>query len=394
MPDYLTPQGLIKQRQDQIKARLEAQFRTIYGPSVQLAPESTQGQKIGVWSEGIADIWDLLQVVFDSFHPDSVTGFIQDLLYALNSITRLSAVASTVPLTITGTPLTVINAGFEVSTEAGLTFSTDTDAEIDAGGTVTVDSTATVTGPKTAESGTVTVIKTPVIGVDSVINNVDATLGRDQETSAEFRLRRTVSTAIAAQNIPESAFSQLLDLGEVTDAKIYENKTNVTDPETGILPHRWMAVVAGGEDADIGPVIWHNTPFGIASQGEEEVKVDVEGGQRTVYFQRPELKEVNVRVDIRTNGLFPGDGADQIKKNIVEYASGQLFIETGFPGFRIGQKVTYTRVFSPINMVQGHSIELLEIWFTGDAPGTSDLPVEFAQKSTWAESRITVNILI
>jgi hypothetical protein len=165
--------------------------------------------------------------------------------------------------------------------------------------------------------------------------------------------------------------------------------------EVGLPPHSWMPVVEGGDDDEIAQIVWQNTPSGIGSVGDTEVIVpsiispDVEN---LVRFQRPELVEISVNLTVRTNLLFPADGAAQIRQNIVDYAAGLLLTETGFAGFGIGKDVTQSRVCTPINLVQGHTIDSLEIWKDSEPPELV-VPIEYNNRSAWSIDRINVTVL-
>lgn len=395
MPDYITPTGFEVRRQDDIKTDLENKFKEIYGEDVQLSPESTNGQKIGIWSESLADVWNLAELVYSSFNPSAVIGIPQDVLYTLNGITRLEASASTVALLFTGDEGYIIPAGFQVANSLGLTFETDEDVEIVAG-EATVSSTCTITGAKAAGAGTLTIQVNAAIQIASVTNPLDAVLGRDQETNSQYRVRRFDSTAIAALNMLESLYSQLANLSEVISVKIYDNKTDLVDPN-GIPPHSFMAIVEGGADQEIGDIIWKNSPVGIGGYADDgkptyrEVEIvsslfpDV---INIVRFQRPTPVEIYVLIEFTKDGRFPGDGEDQIKQNIVDYAAG-LLEETGFSGFGIGQDVYQSRLYAPCNLVQGHNIRSLLIGTAPDPATETDIPIDFDAKSAWSIDRIT-----
>lgn len=397
MPEYVTPEGFKKLRQDEIKAALEADFKLIFGDGVQLAPGSTVGQRVGVYSETIADIWDLLEVIFKQFDPGAVTGVIQDLLYRLNRLERQLASASTVDLEITGTPAFTVPKGFEASNTSGLTFATDEDAVIEGGGTVLTPATATVTGALSAGDNTLTIINNPLYDVTAVTNPDPAVLGRDIESDTLFRRRRTDSTAIAGLNLIESASANLANVAGVTGTRVYENKTDFPDPDYNNLPgHNWMAVVEGGDDKEIAQVIWLNTAQGIDSYGDEEVKIPskvFDDVINTVHFQRPRILKIYVEVDIKVLPDFPGDGTDTIKQNIVDFAAGALIEQTGFVGFGIGIDIIYSRLYQPINLVQGHSITDLRIKKEGGAFQRVDILLEFDEKSSWDIEDIVVSVV-
>lgn len=394
MGTYVTSQGFVKKRQDEIRADLQAVFRIIYGNDVQLAEQSTNGQKIGVWSEGLVDMWDLAQTAYAAFDPAGVKGTVQDLLYKLNGLTRLLAAPSTVTLTITGTPGTLVEAGFSAANAAGLTFQTDDDVTIaDPAGYVDAEATATVNGPNTAEAGTITVITIPVSGVDSVTNAAAAIPGRNDETDGEFRSRRQDSTAIASLNLLESAYTALRNCSGVQQVKVYQYDGTGENPAS--LPaHSWQAVVAGGDPQSIGNLIWRNSPVGIRSEGSEIVEIEsdvIPDVVNTVRFERPDLTNIIVELTTETSELFPSADEELIKQNIVDYATGELVEEIGFDGFGVGVDISVGRLYTAANLVPEHAIKEFKIKREGETEWEEEiLRMEFKELGVWAIENITV----
>ena len=83
---------------------------------------------------------------------------------------------STVVLTCSGTPATIITAGSQVSNTAGFVFENLSPGTIDGGGTVDIVFTSVTSGAVTCPPGTATTIVTPIVGWASVTNAADVTL--------------------------------------------------------------------------------------------------------------------------------------------------------------------------------------------------------------------------
>jgi uncharacterized phage protein gp47/JayE len=389
---YVTDTGFIKKRQDDIKTELEDSYKIIYGNDVNLLPESTNGQEIGVYSESLSDIWDLLEVLYYQGDPGASKGRVQELLYSLNGITRNQASKTKADLEISGAPGTVVNVDFQAKNSNNLVFQIleviDTERIIDGTGKITLKAESLITGYNVAVADTINIIVNSQAGITSVTNPEDAVTGTDKESNSRFRLRRSLSTAIPGENIIESLFSQLSDLDDVAFVRVYQNRSSVTQPETNIPPHSFMAVVEGGNDDEISEIIWRNTNCGIGSYGNEEnTVIDPNGFEATVYFQRPALIDVVIVVNLtaKTEDM-PQETIDLIKQNIVDYSAGLLSEETGgFPGFNIGQNISISRLYQPINLVQNHFITSITI---NGLP--SDLSITKLQKGNFLTSNITV----
>lgn len=391
MGTYVTEEGFIPKRQDEIKTSLQNLWISVYGNDVQLSEESTNGQQIGGLSEALADVWDMAGEVYGAFLVGQVVGRVQELLYELNGMTRNKANESTVILTITGTPLITVSAGFQASTESGLTFETSDDIDIEVGGTVSIQGTATITGANEALAGTVTKIVTVVPGVDEVTNLVDTEPGTSKEQDPLFRLRQTLSTGTPGQNMLESLFGQLSDLDGVIAVRVYQNRTSVIDAN-GLDPNSFMPVVKGGDDSAIADITWINTPGGIGSVGNTTINIiDGQGFGQAVKFERPPDVDIFVDITLTKDADYPADGDEVIRQTIVDYTLGILLEETGFAGFGIGEDVLISRIYTPINRVQGHEITLLEIGLSFGALSGGNVAIDFNDISSFSISNVRIN---
>lgn len=233
---------------------------------------------------------------------------------------------------------------------------------------------------------TVTTILTPVFGWNSVENEISAERGSTEETDEELRERFRLSKAVRASNTSEALYSQLLELEGVTFVRVYENMTNVTDL-IGLPSHSFMAIVRGGTDTDVAEVVWNNKPVGIASYGNSSAVIrDSQNIERDVSFSRPAEVPIYVKVEVKKiDNSFPNDGVELIRNSILEYLNGSI---------TFGESVIYTRMFTPVNAIPGHQIELLEI---GKSPGTlaaSNIDIQWDEFPVTFLENIEVNLVV
>jgi uncharacterized phage protein gp47/JayE len=191
----------------------------------------------------------------------------------------------------------------------------------------TVDLIAVNDGPTDAPIGTLTVIDTPVSGLESGVNPNDVVLGRFTESDAEYRQRRRQTLALGGSATVVAITSRLRNLQGVIDVKVFENDTNET---VGYMPPKSIeAVVDGGANDDIAQTVWANKPGGIQAIGNitEEI-VDVLGVTRLVKFSRPAVVPIYISLDITKNAKFPTNGAGQIQAKLIEYGISLAMGET------------------------------------------------------------------
>ncbi len=378
----LTANGFKRKRLADIKTEMEDSLKAAFGENIDLIPQSVIGQFIGVMSEREDLEWQTLEDDYNAFYPSTAQGNSLSELVLLNAIQRQDATQSTGTVTLNGTDGTIVTAGSIISTsDTGTQFTIDIDTTISGSTQATV--TAIETGEKIALAGTLTVIDTPIAGWSTVTNSSDADLGRDEETDVELRARREASVGALGQNLVDSLFGQLLNIDDVEAALVKDNKTDVTDSD-GIPPHQFLSVVKGGLDADIGDIIWKNTPQGIDSFGTTTVQVlDAQGNLQDVNFTRPTDVDIFITVDVTTDADFPVSGSDDIKANVVAF---------GKANFSISDDVIQSRFFTPVNLTPGITDIEIFIGISASPTLTVNLPIALTEISAYDTSRLVVNV--
>lgn len=382
----LTAAGFELKRLETILTEINDAMKAIFGENLNVDPESPDGQVNGVMAETFANLWELAQLVYDAYIPSNSTGVPLSELVQLNAILRKQELPSTVTLSVTGTNGTFIPLGSLASTDDGTVFSTDAEITI-AGGVGSSASTATETGPLTAVAGTITNIDTPITGWDTVTNAADATVGQYVETDSELRARRIRSIETTATSVLESILAAVLEIEDVEDAKIFDNETDIVDPD-GLDPHSFLVVVEGGDDTEIAQVIYNKKPLGIPTNGTTtEVIVDSQGYNHDIKFSRPTPIDIYVKVTLEPGLTYDGDLV--VKQAIIDYADGVL-IEG--KGFGIADDVIYSEMFTPINQPSLGVASVTELLIDTVSPPTGEvtIDIEFDEKSSFELANITI----
>jgi len=382
----LSGAGFERKRQVEIKEDIETALKLAFGDNIDLQAQSGFGQFVGIMSEALSDQWEQLENVYNSQYPTTASGVGLSNIVKLNGLTRIAEEFSVVIGVISGIPGTVVEIGSIAKTsDTSAEFATDNEVTIPAGGSINVGLTCTTPGSIYADAGTLTVIGSSVYGWTGITNAADATLGRDEETDAELRDRQDETTLSAGQNNSDSLYGQLLNLPGVIDAFVLDNKTHITDPN-GIPPHSFEAIIQSGAEAEILAVIWNNTVQGINSSGDSSGFItDSQGFLQEVFYTRPTGIEYYVKMNITVNtSLFPVNGAEDIKEDIVEYS---------IENFGISDDVIYSQLFTPINQTPGIITIDLTIGLSSSPTGTINIPIEISEISEAAITRVEVNIV-
>lgn len=238
-------------------------------------------------------------------------------------------------------------------------------------------------GAISAPADSLNVIRTPVIGWDTISNVLAASEGRLTETDEELRLRFANTKFDKSTNILDALYSALNNIEGVENAAVYENDTNFTDAN-GLPPHSVSAIVLGGDDDTVAETIWENKPYGIQTYGNTTVNiVDSQGFTRPINFKRPTPIFIYVDLHITADPSFPADGIDKIKGDIIQYAKDN---------FTVGEDVVYSRLYTPINQVDGHQIDSLKIGTSPSPVGTSNISIAYDQISQFVSANISITV--
>lgn len=381
----LTSQGFTRTRLDERLTALQEAMRAIFGPTINLDPDTMDGQALGIFAESTSNLDQLAEDTYHSFNPQSATGVALSRLVQLNGIRRIEGTYSTVTLRCIGSQGTVIPAGSLVkSTATNATFETTDEAIIPVSGEIDIAARSAVKGAVLAPAGTLTKIDTPIFGWQTATNVLDAAPGRNEETDEQLRLRRRASTSTPGQAIVDAMYGALTNIPEVRQAKVYENDQDAIDAN-GLPPHSIYCIVEGGTDADILDTIWLKKTAGTTTHGTTAGEVtDSMGNPHTLNFSRPTDVNVWVTVNLHTRPGWPTDGEQRITNALTAWAVANQ---------SIGEEVIHSRLFDPVNTVPGHSIDSLYIGTAADPAGAANIAVPFDGLARFDSTRIVVNVL-
>jgi uncharacterized phage protein gp47/JayE len=181
--------------------------------------------------------------------------------------------------------------------------------------------TSTADGPIIANSGTLTVIITPVAGLTAVLNTQDAVVGQLVESDNAYRLRMEQALQSAGAGTVEAIRSKLLEITGVTSALVFENVADIPDLN-GRPPHSFECVVQGGTPEQIAEAIWLAKPAGIETFGNANyVIIDSQGLEHTIYYSRPYPVPVYMIANLTVSALYPSNGDVLVQEALVNYVN-------------------------------------------------------------------------
>ena len=378
--------GFTRTRLDERLEALRIAMEAIFGSDLALDADTIDGQTIGVFAEAYSDLDQLAEDVYNSFNPQTATGVALSRNVQYNGIKRIEGIYSTVNVLAVGSEGTVIVAGSLIgSTTIDVRFVTLADATIPDTGQISIPCQSAEKGMFLAPASTLDKIDSPIFGWQTVTNPLDAVPGRNEETDAQLRIRRRVSTSTPAQAIIDAMFGSLLNLENVLKAKVYENDQGAVQPVTALSPHSIYCIVEGGNQLDIANTIWLKKSAGVTLVGAiSQVIHDSQNNPHAIKFSRPVDKLVYIVINLQLRSGWPTDGVVRIKNALLAWA---LEMQD------IGEELIQSRLFDPVNTVSGHSVQDIFIGLV-PAPVTQDnIAVTFEELVRLDSTRIVVNIL-
>lgn len=307
--NYIGINGLVTQSLEEIIQDLKSKYKSIYGQDINLEQNSPDGQWINILAQEKKDMLDLFIQFYNNLDPDRVIGIPQQILYKLNGLIIQAYTYSYVYVNVTVTEDVTLQGldnniesadgtGYTVRDENGNRWILAATQNLSAG-THLLNFRAADLGSITALPNTINVMETILKGVAGVNNPANNyIIGNTGESSAQYRRRRNQAMAVPSQGFDESTQSQMLNLPNVTQCKIYDNRSDVV--VNGIPAHGIWVIVEGGTPAEIGRVIYNNLPPGIPMKGSQQVQVPkINGDILTVLYDIPKPVPLYIKAIIK-----------------------------------------------------------------------------------------------
>lgn len=242
--------------------------------------------------------------------------------------------------------------------------------------------TCTTAGENSLPAQTLNIIVTPISGWDS-INNISAgATGTDEETDVELRQRGRSAQRSLGRGTEEAIKGRLQIIPNVSSVLVISNRENTTDVD-GRPAKSYEAVVLGGTDQDIADELWLSQPAGIESYGNTTVVVtDSELNSQTIKFSRPENIYVWIEIDLTLydEEVFPTNGTDQVKDNIVVFGESE---------YDIGIDVLRQRLYQPVFETSGIASATIKL---GTSANPSTPPASYTEVDIAISSREIASI--
>lgn len=212
------------------------------------------------------------------------------------------------------------------------------------------------------------IIQSPVLGWFEVYNPYDSIASTELESDTELRNRYKFSKGFNQTGNRESMYSALYSLSGVRYVNIQENIQDV--PFEGRSSHGIVVTVLGGDEQEIAQTIDKYRAFTYTDGTIEVGLTDINGIPYSLRFNRPEIIPIQIKLSLTTDtNVFPTDGMLRIQNALIDYISN----------LNVGEDVIWSKLFTPINTVNGQSVNSLLIAKVGETLGTSNIVIQHNQ---------------
>jgi uncharacterized phage protein gp47/JayE len=334
---FIDQNGLTIDSLQEIITFLEDGYREIYGNDIILDSNTPDGQLINIQAQFYRDLLEVLNQIYTGFDIDQAIGVVLDQRVSLLGIQRQGAtftqqqVEITVDNSVTLEGLDeaandIDGTGYTVADNTGTEFILLDTFNAPTAGTYNLTFRAKELGSITTTPNTITNPITEVLEVTNIDNPSGALeVGVNGELDSELKIRAKKSTANRSTGFIDGLTGLLLTTTGVTDVKVYENNTDVTDAN-GIPSHSIWVICEGGANTDIANVIYNTINAGCGMKGNLTIDiVTINGSIFVAKFDRPTSKNLYIKFEIKATiagQTFDEDGIKDYIVNNLDFSIG------------------------------------------------------------------------
>ena len=335
------------------------------GADGNLDSQSVVGHRADLETNALSLLWEGLQLAYNSAFPSLCDeGSIDNVMY-LAGLTRKPATPTVLLCDCVFSDAGTVPTGALIANKAGSIFEAVSDIVATGAGTFTGNFACIETGPTPCPPSDPLTIQTPESNWTSVaIHDADfgsVSLGTNQETLAEARVRRANSLMIAG-NATLAAIAAAVE-NNVSTVAYCVGIDNVTNPESVTAPGYIDIIVQSQNDVPddvekqaIADQIWAKRAGGILMQGSiSKTVTDSTGKTQTVKFDYVTSTTIAVVVNY---SLFPKDPTPP-PSDIGGALTAAL--TAAFAAQAIGEDVLYLRIAGACSAVPGIKINSLTL---------------------------------
>ena len=380
----LTDQGFKRPIFAELLEQQIQKARELFGEDIETDEKTPLGKFIRITVYDLARAYEDLESTYYARFPNTARGTSLDRLCVFAGISRNPPTTATYTVKLTGEAGQTVVAGTLVGTKSGVNFYVEEDVIIPAAGTVETTVRCVEYGTiGNVLIGEICVVVNPDAIITTVKNTAQINIAVDEETDTALRKRFADAIAGTGSATADAIKAEVMRVPNVRFCTIIENDQDTTDA-SGRPSHSFETYV--GADAElyqeIAKAIFRKKPVGIHSHGTITQTVTAEDGtSHTIKFSPIANLNIIVAVTIQKNSYFPSDGAEQIKKNLVDYIAT----------FNSGEDVNKSSLYGYVHSVAGVVVSNI-VLKTATTSDTNRISVPVDKVASLAKNNITVTV--
>lgn len=347
----LTREGFTALSYQELKKRISTRLNT-FSPGIDLSTESPDGQLVEIFSFELAQAWNELDLVYNSYNPNIATGAGLRNIGLISGLPYGAATRSQVTVELGGVAGTIVPKGSIVANAQGKELVTASDATVPS----SVLAIAKTSGGVSVELGEVTTIISSISGWNTVNNPVGGLAGSVAQTEPQYRNLRNKTVMRNHTGAEEVIRARLLEeLGIEQTAVVNNDSLDETAPD-GTPPQTIHVVVGEIEnnitDLEIARVILRTKGLGCPTYGSTEVLLnDSQGHPHKVRFSKATAKNIFMSIEVKFLDDDSGGATEQIEAALIQHINS-LDAE---------EDVVWSRLFALITPYAKAQVNKLEI---------------------------------
>lgn len=370
----VTDKGYIARTLPEILEELTNLFKSVYGADISVAPDTPDGQLIGILAQIFSDYEEIGAAVYKQLDPSSATGRWLDQRGALVGVYRSKGMSSTLPaVQIDAKPGTLVPNGYTVTDPSNVRWVISAPVTVGANGFTYVNFISEDTGSFNVAVGAELKPTVQITDITKVASTVATIPGNNKDSDPALRNKMLARKLTVNTNTCPKIMDALYKIPGVVTAIAYENPESTVNA-MGMPANSIWPIIDGGSDTDIAKAILNTKSGGAKLRGAVTITIPDEYSiPRSISFDRFVSVALQASLTIvRSENVITVD-SDLIKKALLDFNPGA------------GSDVYLSRVYSVINQVPGFWIKTLLIGKVDTTPVAANVvvgPQEFARFTT------------
>lgn len=377
----LTREGFTPLSYQEVVGRISSKL-VAFNPTIDLSTESPDGQLVEIFSFEVAQAWNELSLVYNSYNPDVAIGAGLRNIGLITGLPYGAATRSQAVVNLVGVAGTIVPRNSVVS-DGTNEFTTSFDAVIPA----SVQAVAKVSGGTPVGVGAINTIVSVISGWTSVTQTEAGRQGGQAQTETQFRNLRNKTVLRNFVSVDEVIRARLFESLGIEQVDIVNNDTLLVAPDG--TPPQTIHVTVGEIDASvtdeaIAQVILATKGLACPTHGTTSVTInDTQGNPKVINFTKATPVSVFMNIEVLfLDANFAGE-EELIKKDLINHINS----------LDANENVIWSRLFGLVTPHAKAQVNVLELSKDGVNYSPTNVPINTNEFATTNAGLINLTVV-